>query len=901
MALETYRKKRNFRTTPEPKGRAARRKAAGPPGFVIQKHAASHLHYDFRLELDGVLLSWAVPKGPSLDPGIRRLAMHVEDHPIEYGTFEGVIPPKQYGSGTVMVWDRGTWAPVGDPRQGYRSGKLKFALQGEKLKGGWMLVRSRGGKYGGDKAWLLIKENDQYARRDNGAIVEDEPDSVATGRSLEEIAASADRVWHSDKSVAENVRSGAVKRKRATSPARGLARVKGATEAPIPSFVEPELATLVKETPAGPDWVHEMKLDGYRVVCRIEQGKVRLYTRNRNDWTAKFPAVAKALARLKVASAWLDGEIVLLEPSGLSSFQKLQNALSSDDSGSLHYYLFDLPYLDGYDLRKAPLLERKRLLEKLLSAAPAALRYSSHIIGSGEKFYAQACQLRLEGVVAKQAASAYRAGRGRDWLKVKCGMRQEMVIGGFTDPAGSRRGFGALLLGVYEADGSLRYSGKVGTGFDDSTLTSLRRKLDALAVSKSPFSNPPRGAEGRRARWVQPQLVGEIAFTEWTDEGTLRHPSFQGLREDKRARDVVRERPAGAQAAKSLGRATPAAASTRPAKATTSRSGQPAAKTAGDAPNVIAGVSLSNPGKALYPDAGITKLDIARYYEAIADWMLPHLRNRPLSLVRCPNGWQKKCFYQKHAVGNVSDLLERVNVQESEGPGTYMMANSAGALVALAQMGVLEIHPWGSSSRKLGHPDRIILDLDPDDDLPWSDIVAAVRDVNAAVEGIGLRGFLKTTGGKGLHIVSPIKPNQPWAAIKGFTKAIAELFVQTFPDRFVAQASKTQRRGKIFIDYLRNAEGSTAIAPCSLRARGNAPVALPIGWHELKDDVRFDRFNLRNVPERLARQKSDPWDGFFEAPPAVTGAMMKKVGYQASRQPAPVTARKRKQEASRRP
>jgi bifunctional non-homologous end joining protein LigD len=889
MALETYRKKRNFKTTPEPKGGKVKRKAAGRLSFVIQKHAASHLHYDFRLELDGVLLSWAVPKGPSLDPTVRRLAMHVEDHPIEYGDFEGIIPPRQYGSGTVMLWDRGTWMPKEEPREGYRKGRLKFELQGEKLKGGWVLVKSRGGKYGGDKSWLLIKENDEHARRENGAIVDDEPNSVATGRGLEEIAASGDRVWHSNKSVSENVKSGAVRKKKPV--ALDPSRVGGATKAPLPAFIEPELATLVKQTPAGAEWLHEMKLDGYRMGCRIDNGKAIIYTRNRNDWTASFPAIADAAARLPVKSAWLDGEIAVMRPNGVTSFQDLQNALSRPGTAKLHYFLFDLPYLNGYDLRKVPLVERKQLLEKLLSGVPDVLRYSSHVMGKGEQFYDQACKLELEGVVAKRAASPYRAGRGRDWVKVKCSQRQEMVIGGYTDPSGARQGLGALLIGIYEKDGSLRYSGKVGTGFNDETLTSLRKKLETLGQKDPPFSNPPRGAEGRRAHWVKPRLVAEIAFTEWTADGTLRHPSFQGLREDKNARDVVRERPADEvrdsnasppKASKTPKKSAPQKRS--PVSTVTSRQSRvtvTSAAAARDARNVIAGVTISNPDKLLYPDAGLSKTDVARYYETMAEWMLPHVQNRPLSLVRCPNGWQQKCFYQKHANESVSDLLDRVTVRESDGPGTYMMANSTPALVALAQMGILEIHPWGSTAKKQGCPDRLIFDIDPDDKVPWRNIAEAARQLKTVLEQLGLACFLKTTGGKGLHVMVPIKPVQPWDQAKTFTKAIADLFVRTFPDRFTAQMAKAARRGKMFIDYLRNDEGSTAIAPYSLRARANAPVATPLEWDELDEDVRFDHFNLKNIPARAKRLKRDPWRDLERAEREITPTMMGKVGLKA--------------------
>ena len=872
MALETYRKKRNFKATPEPRGRRARRRASGALKFVVQKHAARQLHYDFRLELNGVLLSWAVPKGPSLDPRVRRLALHVEDHPIEYGAFEGIIPARQYGAGTVMLWDRGVWVPREEAAAGYRSGRLKFELRGKKLKGGWMLVRSRSGKYGGDKSWLLIKENDAFARPENGAIVENEPDSVATGRTLDEIASSADRTWHSSASVADNVRRGAVRK--LTSSRRGRIFPDAARTAALPAFLAPELATLVKEPPTGSDWVHEMKLDGYRILCRIEDGDVRLYTRNRNDWTSRLPGIAKAAAGLKVESAWLDGEIVVLLPSGLTSFQRLQNALSNPGADDLRYQVFDLPYLDGRDLRQVPLVERKRLLEKILQRAPRALSYGSHVAGSGEAFYSEACGLRLEGVVSKKAQSAYRAGRTRDWLKIKCGMRQEMVIGGFTEPAGSRQGLGALLLGVYDADGALRYSGKVGTGFDGRTLLVLRRKLDALTIDRPAFANPPRGAEARGVHWVRPRLVGEIAFTEWTDEGTLRHPSFQGLREDKAARDVRREKPA-TMATGSTARTT------RPAPRAEGAARTHKQVARGGPDKVVAGVALSNATKLLYPEVELTKQDVARYYEEVAERLLPHIRNRPLSLVRCPNGWERQCFYQKYANETVSGALERVRVEESDGSALYMMANTTRALVTLAQMGVLEVHPWGSTAKRLARPDRVVFDIDPDDRLPWSQVAAAARDVRKLLDQIGLSCFLKTTGGKGLHVVVPIRPTLTWEQVKAFSRGVADLLVRTFPDRFTAQMSKAKRTGKVFVDYLRNTEGATAIAPYSLRARARAPVALPIGWHELRADVRFDHFNLRNVPARLKRLKSDPWADFFAAERSLTRAMLKRIGVAA--------------------
>jgi bifunctional non-homologous end joining protein LigD len=925
MALELYNQKRNFGITPEPKGKVARNKGKAL-AYVIQKHRASHMHYDFRLELDGVLLSWAVPKGPSYDPAVKRLAMHVEDHPIEYGGFEGTIPPKQYGAGTVLLWDRGVWIPKGDPAEDYKRGRLKFELDGEKLHGGWMLVRSHGGKYDKDKAWFLIKERDQYARPEaEGTVVEDEPNSVASGRSLEEIAADPDRVWHSNKSVAENVKTGTVKKKKPKFDGAGL---KGARKAAFPDFVEPELATLVKEAPAGGEWVHEMKLDGYRMLCRIEKGEVQMISRNGKDWTASFPSIARCVARLPVDTAWLDGEVVVMEADGRTSFQALQNALSTDHAGKLHYFAFDLMYLDGYDLRGAPLLERKRVLEAMLAGAPSALRFSSHIEGSGVEFFRQACSLKLEGMISKRAQSSYIGGRCRDWLKVKCSMRQEMVIGGYTDPEGARSGFGALLLGVYEPDGALRYSGKVGTGFNDATLKAMHKRLKALETKQPAFSNPPRGYEANGAHWIKPELVAEVEFTEWTNDGTLRHPSFQGLREDKKATDVIRERAtatedivegpapsrvkktkasASAKAVKTSARARTRAASSKPApvgaaqtKAAAAKSSKTRAKPAVAEPrasepsktraksavaepreqgeNSVAGVKLSNPSKLLYPEAGVTKKDLAVFYEAIADWILPQLRDRPLTLVRCPNGWEKQCFFQKHPDAKVDALIERVTVQESNGPTLYMMANSLPALVALVQMGALELHPFGSSAPKLTCPDRIIFDFDPDDGISWATLVEGVRLLKTLLEELGLRTFIKTTGGKGLHVVVPIKPAFGWDETKQFTKSIAELLVRSFPERFTSTISKSKRSGKIFIDYLRNADGATAVAAYSLRARRNAPVATPIAWEELATEVRHDYFNLKNVSDRLKKMKKDPWADFFDVKQSITKAMMKKVG-----------------------
>jgi len=866
MALERYRQKRDFRVTPEPAGKVGQRRARGLK-FVIQKHAASRLHYDFRLELNGVLLSWAVPKGPSLDPNDKRLAMHVEDHPLEYGDFEGVIPPKQYGAGTVMVWDRGTWLPKTDPAEAYAKGRLKFELEGEKLKGGWNLVRSRSGKYGGENSWLLFKEADEFARLGSQALIaEDRPDSVVTGRSLQQIAADADRVWHSNKSVAANVKAGAI-RKSGSNLVVGLAKIKGARKAPLPDLLEAQLATSAKAPPTGPAWVHEIKYDGYRMLCRIAKQQVRMISRNGKDWTGDFPPLARALAVLPVDQAWLDGEVVALDANGRTNFQALQKALSAADSRGLKYLAFDLLYLDGYDLRGVVLTERKRLLRDLLSSAPAAIQYSEHFAAPGPAFFKNVGDLGLEGMVSKRADLPHRAGRGPAWQKIKCLRRQEMVIGGFTDPEGSRQGFGALLLGVYQPDGKLAYAGKVGTGFSDASLATLSRALSSLVQNKSPFHNPPQGAEARRAHWVKPVLIAEVSFTEWTDDGTLRHPVFQGLRADKDAGEVVREPSVAPTLSRPSAEPPPRIAPRSKTQPVTDK-------------NAVAGIALTNPDKKLYPEAGVTKRALALYYAAVGESMLPHLRGRPLTLLRCPNGWNEECFYQKKAEDGVNAAISRVEIENSDGStALYMMADSVPAIVALLQMGVLEIHPWGSRAPNLGFPDRIIFDLDPDDAVGWDELRQAALIVKTLLENIGLAPFLKTTGGKGLHVVAPIEPGVGWEHVKGFTKAVAEFLERTFPARFTSKLLKISRRGKIFIDYLRNSEGATAVAAYSTRARANAPVSTPVAWSELSRDLRLDHFNIGNVPKRLAKAKADPWRDIAEAAVALSPAAMARVGF----------------------
>jgi bifunctional non-homologous end joining protein LigD len=863
MPLNTYWAKRDFGLTPEPRGKARARKSQGW-SYVIQKHAASHLHYDFRLELDGVLLSWAVPKGPSLDPADKRLAMQTEDHPIEYGDFEGIIPKGQYGGGTVMLWDRGTWTPEGDPREGLRKGRLKFTLDGEKLSGGWILVRTRGRNGDDDgRAWLLMKDRDEDATS-SASIVEEAPDSVATGRSLDEIAHAKERVWRSDKSVKENVKAGAV------APSKPRSAIpEGAKKAALPDYVAPMLTTLVSDPPAGDDWIHEIKYDGYRLVARIERGKARLYSRNEKEWTTSFPQVARDLAALPVQSAWIDGEVVVLDEAGRSSFQALQNAIGGAKTQGLAFFAFDVMYLDGYDLCGVALNERKRVLREIAAKAPGVVRVGPELVGSGNEYFAQACKLGLEGIIAKRATSTYASGlRTREWQKIKCIQRQEMVIGGYTEPQGSRKGFGALLLGYHE-DGKLRYAGKVGTGFDDAMLRKLTPELVKREVDKPAFADPPRGYEAKGAHWIRPELVAEIAFTEWSRDGALRHPSFQGLRPDKKASEVVRERPAD----------TPAAAK-KVAKAPAAKS--PAAKRAparkSEERTEIAGVVISNPDKLYFPEANVTKGDLAQYYADVAPLLLPHIADRPLSLVRCPDGWQGQCFYQKNADKAVNPAVSRIPVSEDGGDRvTYMGASTPTALVALVQWGVIEMHPWGARAPRLDRPDRLIFDFDPDPELPFSELVTAVTLLRSLLGEMNLTGFLKTTGGKGLHVVLPIRATLSWDEAKSFTKSVADLMVRTFPDRFVATIAKAKRHGKILIDYFRNAREATAVAPYVVRSRANAPVAMPIHWSELDRDVRNDYFNVGNARERLSTSKDDPWADFLDTKQTITAAMRKRL------------------------
>src|SRR5438105_4913712 len=894
MALEEYNPKRDFGKTPEPAGRVRKHPAAAPRSFVVQKHAARRLHYDFRLELNGVLLSWAIPKGPSLDPGEKRLAVHVEDHPLGYGGFEGVIPKGQYGGGTVLLWDRGTWTPeVPDPEAAYRKGALKFRLDGEKLHGHWALVRM-GGKAAKERHenWLLIKERDDVAEPGSeAALVEENPLSVATGRSMDQIARDRDRVWDSAKGEIPGDSP-----KPAAQKTTNAARLAGARKRAMPDRIVPQLATLVEEAPEGAEWLHEIKYDGYRLLARIAKGKARLITRNGLDWTAKFPALARAMAGLPVETAMIDGELVALAADGTTNFADLQDRIATGRTNDLVFFAFDLLYRDGFDLTGAALEARKAALAEVVSPNTAGkVRYSDHQRGRGAEFHRHACQYELEGTVAKRADKLYRPGRGADWLKVKCLNREEFVIVGFTDPERSRQGFGALLLGYYGPDGQLRYAGRVGTGFDMKRLVELRSRFDAIEQTK-PTVTLPKGDSKKGVHWTKPKLVAEVQYSRITADKILRHASFQGLREDKSAEEVVYdpEKLGKAEAAPTPPRRTSktnpkAKPKTADARASKSAKTKPLVSSSVSKTGIVsardgsiefAGVRLTHPDRVLYPDQGITKLTLAEYYAAIEDWALPHLANRPLSLVRCPEGQGKECFYQKHATSAVPEVVGRVQIPEGTGTGTgtYTYVKDLAGLIAMVQMGVLEIHPWGSTVKKLETPDIVTFDFDPDIGLPWERVTEAALEMREALLGIGLRSFAKTTGGKGLHVVVPLTPKLDWDTIKEFAKWVAERFVKAYPDRFTSNMAKRARTGRIFIDYLRNGRGATAIGAYSARARPGATVATPLFWDEVEKGVTPDAFTVATVPARLMQIKADPSAEMAKVRQSISARVRREIG-----------------------
>lgn len=862
MALETYRKKRDFAVTPEPAGEAH-------PGegrmYLIQKHDASRLHYDLRLELDGVLLSWAVPKGPSLDPHDKHLAVHVEDHPVEYGSFEGTIPKGEYGAGTVELWDRGWWEPESDPHEGLKRGDFKFTLHGEKLKGSWVLAKmKRRSEEEGKENWLLIKHRDEYAVDGDGqAILAERPESVKTGRTIDEIASGL-----------------------------SLGDEPGAKAAQaLPSSLVPQLCTLVKEAPRGDDWIHEIKFDGYRALARLEGGRVQMLSRNEKDWTDRWRPIAEEIAALPASSAILDGEVVVELENGRTDFESLQQELGAGKTQRLLYYVFDLIYLDGYDLTAVPLHRRKALLRTLLDNAEktARLRYSEDVRGEGEAFFSAACEHQLEGIVSKKADSPYRPGvRGPEWLKTKCMLEQEFVIVGWTPPAGTRIGFGALMLGAHDADGALRYVSKVGTGFDDRFLREFGERLRAIEVPKPSVERGLNRAP-KDAHWVEPRFVGEVAFIEWTSSGDTRHATFRGLREDKSPADITIEKPIPTEVAEKKAEQMPPAEATQiEPKAGPAKTAPSKARATASEPDP-SGITLTHPDRVFWSGTGTTKQDLADYYSWVAPYMMPYVLHRPVSMVRCPGGVGEAeriarqrepgpCFFHKHAGPDFPGPFERVQIQESEGPGVYLTITEPDSLIALAQMGVLEIHIWGATWPDIERPDFMVFDLDPSEEVGWPELVDAAKMLHDVLLGLGLTSFVKTTGGKGLHVCVPLAPSQDWDGVKRFSKAVADAIVVYAPDKYVSTMSKAKRVGRVFIDYLRNSRTATFIAPYSTRARKRPTVSVPLRWDELAGRVRPDTYDIGNLRRRLSQLKHDPWEGFFELDQTITPKMTREMG-----------------------
>ena len=780
--LSEYNRKRDFDITAEPSGTApSGKRKASALSFVIQKHDARNLHYDFRLELDGVLKSWAVPKGPSLDPGQKRLAVHVEDHPLSYGGFEGNIAAGQYGAGDVIVWDRGIWQPQDDPHKAYAAGKLKFSLIGEKLSGDWALVRTRLKGSGDKEQWLLIKENDAQARASaEYDIVQAQPNSVLSGTGV------------------------------------GTAKTRAKARQAFPEHLKPQLATLVDHAQDG-EWQYEIKFDGYRMLARIQDGEVRLFTRNGHDWTERLPRQAKAVRALKLKDSWLDGEMVSLDGDGIPDFQTLQNAFESGRSLDIVYYLFDAPFLNGQDQRQAPVeIRREKLKSALAQSKNNLLRFSEAFTAHHRDIVESACALNLEGVVGKRLGSPYVSTRSPDWIKLKCRQRQEFVIVGYIRPQGSRTGFGALLLAVNDASG-LVYAGRVGTGFDQTSLNTVHAQLTPLDRKTSPLAKPLTRAQAQGVCWVAPKLVGEVQFAEWTREGMVRHAVFIALRSDKPIAQVVHEQPS------------------KPA------------------------ITITHANRVIDPQSGSQKQHVAQYYSDISEWILPFLRHRPVSLLRAPEGIDGEQFFQKHAERLAIPHIKQLAAGLDPGHARLMEIDSAQALQGVVQMGTIELHTWGATADKIETPDHFVLDLDPDPALPWKTMLEAAQLTLSVLDELGLQAFVKTSGGKGLHLVVPLARRDGWETVKAFAKAIAQFMAMQLPERFTATSGPKNRVGKIFIDYLRNARGASTVTAYSLRARPGLPVSVPVSRDELKTLRAAQQWTIANVLERLQSLKADPW------------------------------------------
>jgi bifunctional non-homologous end joining protein LigD len=878
--LSVYRAKRDFSKTAEPSGQT--RTAASPRlRFVIQKHAARRLHYDLRLEFDGVFKSWAVTRGPSLDPADKRLAVEVEDHPLDYGDFEGTIPKGEYGGGTVQLWDRGYWIPEGDqsPQEAFDGGDLKFTLDGARLHGSWVLVRMRGDRYGGKRTnWLLIKHRDASAKPGDADELLEEDRSVASGRTLKQIAdgigkrpkpfmlaaskaPKANAVWSSNRSTKP-------------SPPEQREAVRAAK---VPAFVEPQLAKLVDRPPEGSGWAHEVKLDGYRAQLRVSHGGCVIRTRAGLDWTDRFAAIAKDAEALP--DCLIDGEVVALDERRLPNFGALQAALSEGKSEDLVFFAFDLLFQGREDLRTLPLTDRKARLEALLQARGISghrLHYVAHLVSGAQAVYASACKMGLEGIISKQLAAPYRSGRSGGWLKTKCRAGQEVVIGGWTTESGTLR---SLLAGVYRGK-QFVYAGRIGTGYGRAVAKNLLPILKSLTRETSPFEGENAPPKESNVRWLKPTLVAEIEFAGWTDTGIIRQAAFKGLRHDKSARDVVAEIPTPAAAAE----ITPKEA-LRPMKTKASspkkntRPTVTAAKTGG--PVAVMGVTISKPDKALWPDAAdgkpVTKADLARYYEDIGDWMLPHLAGRPCSLVRVPDGVGSEQFFQRHATAGMSALFTSVKVRGDKAP--YVQIDRAEALIAAAQVAAIELHPWNCAPDNPEVAGRLVFDLDPAPDVAFEAVIAGAIEIRDRLAATGLESFCKTTGGKGLHVVVPLSAGKSavrWPVAKNFAHIICAQMAEDSPTKYLDNMSKSKRTGKIFLDYLRNDRMATAVAVLSPRARAGAPVSMPVLWKEVRRGLEPKRFTLRNAPALL--RKTKPWDGYAAAARSLADAIRSVTG-----------------------
>ena len=837
-ALNGYRAKRNFALTPEPAQGGA--SSAGALSFVIQKHWASHLHYDFRLELDGTMKSWAVPKGPSLDATVKRMAVEVEDHPIAYASFEGTIPARQYGAGRVMIWDTGTWRPLADPREGFRSGRIKFELRGRKLRGKWALIRIKG-KGEKQPAWLLIKEKDRYVRpAGEFSVVDELPDSVASP-APPPADALAPATAHGVSAKPGLRRNGGASVARRFPPE--------ATRAKLPAVLAPQLATSADRPPADPqEWVYEIKFDGYRLLTRVDGGNVNLFTRGGNDWTAKLAGLQAVIAGLKLPAGWYDGEIVVPGEHGMPDFGALQRSFEAAHTDDIVLYLFDIPFFDGHDMRAVPLEARRAVLQRLLAGAPSQrLRFSESFDAPAHSLLASACKLGLEGLIAKRRESSYVSRRSPDWIKLKCGRRQEFVIGGYTDPQGTRAGIGALLLGVHDEKGMLQYAGRVGTGFDTHTLLALKGRLAAISAAIRPFANAGR-IDGR-PHWVQPALVAEVSFADWTRDGHIRHAVFRGLRTDIEAATVMRESVAG-----------------------TGKLAGSIRSAAQNAAGLPAGVAVTHAQRIIDASTGTTKQELVRYYGLVGALMMEHLKGRPVSLLRAPEGIEGELFFQKHAgTGKLPGIGQLDPALDLSHPPMLSVTSKAGLLSA-AQWNVVEFHTLNAAAASFGRPDRMVFDLDPGEGVPWKRVQEAAQLVHAFLMQLGLTPFLKTSGGKGLHLVVPLRKVVDWDTARRFSRAVVTHLANTIPQRFVAKSGPKNRVGKIFIDSLRNSPGASTVAAWSARARPGLGISVPVEWSELKLLTGGDHWTVRSAQSRLDKGNA-AWAGYAKGANSLTSAL----------------------------